>query len=139
MRRKELKKVAKRIRREVLSKRPFKELFEGLLAIDAKINAIYEKDFKNIDISAMIPTSCTATEIIYIRNAITKKLKKEFGKKHSYFVTTKIMLALWALSEEIKETDLCSKREQFCYRYIENYDTIAVEFEEALRHIRLLD
>ena len=139
MSKKELKKIVKRVQKEVLSKEPFAEVFKGLLEIDAKLNAIYKKDFENSDISAITSRDCTAKEVSRIRDAIVKELKKEFGKKHSYFVTTKIMLSLYALSEEIKETDLCSKRERFCYLYVENYEIITEEFEEALRRISLLD
>ena len=106
MSKKELKKVAKRVTKEVLSEAPF---------------------------------NCTVAEVSEIREAIAKELKKEFGKEHSYFVTTKIMLSLWALSVKIEETYLSTKRERFCYKYVENYDIIIEDFEEALENIRLLD
>lgn len=139
MSKEEIKKIVKRVQKEVLSKEPFAEVFKGLLGIDGKLNAMNDKDFEANDISAITSRYCTAEEVSEIRDAIAKKLKKEFGKKHSYFVTTKIMLSLYALSEEIRETDLCSKRERFCYLYVENYDIITEEFEEALRRISLLD
>lgn len=139
MSKKELKHVAKRVTKKVLSKAPFKETFEGLLGIDAKLNVINDRDFEDSNISAITSKDCTATEVRQIRDAIIKRLKKEFGKKHSYFVTTKIMLALWALAEEIKETDLRTKRERFCYWYVERYDIIIEDFEEALQNISLLD
>lgn len=139
MSKKELKKVVKRVKKEVLSEAPFKEIFEGLLGIDAKLNAMNDRDFEESDISAIASKDCTAAEVSEIREAIAKELKKEFGKEHSYFVTTKIMLSLLALSVEIEETYLSTKRERFCYKYVENYDTIIENFEEALENIRLLD
>ena len=139
MSKKELKKVVKRVKKEVLSEAPFKEIFEGLLGIDAKLNAMNDRDFEESDISAITSKYCTAAEVSEIREAIVKELKKEFGKEHSYFVTTKIMLSLWALSVKIEEAKLRNNREQFCYLYVEGYDIIAEEFEEALRRISLLD
>lgn len=139
MSKEELKKVVKRVKKEVLSEAPFKEIFEGLLGIDAKLNAMNDRDFEESDISAITSKDCTAAEVSEIREAIAKELKKEFGKEHSYFVTTKIMLSLWALSVEIEEAKLRNNREQFCYLYVEGYDIIAEEFEEALRRISLLD
>lgn len=136
---KELKKVVKRVKKEVLSEAPFKEIFEGLLGIDAKLNAMNDRDFEDNDISAITSKNCTAEEVAQIRDAIVKELKKEFGKEHSYFVTTKMILALWVLAEEIEETYLSTKRERFCYKYVENYDIIIEDFEEALDNIRLLD
>lgn len=139
MSKKELKEIVKRVQKEVLSKEPFAEVFKGLLEINFKLNAMDDEDFKAGDISAITSRNCTEEEVREIRDAIVKKLKKEFGKKHSYFVTTKIMLSLWALSEKFKETDLCSNRERFCYLYVENYEYVTEEFEEALRRISLLD
>lgn len=136
---KELKKVVKRVKKEVLSEAPFKEIFDGLLEIYAKLNAVDLKDFEDSDILAITSKDCTLEEVVQIKDAIVKELKKEFGKEHSYFVTTKIMFSLWALSVEIEEAELCSNRERFCYKYVECYDMISGNFEEALQNISLLD
>lgn len=140
MEQKEMKKVVKRVVKKVLKETYYKEFFDTLLTLIRKANAESCKEFEDIDISAITKKSCSETEVCQIVADICEKLKKELRKKHTYFVTTKIVQALWAFDEEVKDSEMYNDRVRFCYEYIKLYEGyLCEEYDKALKHVSLLD
>lgn len=151
MNEKQLKMVTKRIMKEILAKKKHYKIFELLSVLNEKASAKTEKDFEAWDISEIVQQQCSKEEIRDIRDFTVKAIKKELekghscdsnvSKKQSYYITTRLMIALWMMDENLEaEFSKMNNREKFCYKYIYILDIdICINMDEILTLVSYLD
>lgn len=153
MKKKQLKKVTKRVMEEILTQEQHDEIFELLSTLDAKICADNDEDFVVNDISELVQQQCSRKEIQQIRDciveAVKKELKKEHSadpdvrKEHSFYVTTRLMITLWILCANLEHKfSEMNNKEKFCYKCINSsrWDLdLCADREELLNLVSYLD
>lgn len=151
MKKKQLKKVIRRVMEEILAEEQHDEIFDWLDTLAAKVSADREIDFISNDISWLTEKECSKKETQHIADNIVKAIKEELKqehceypdirKEHSFYVTTRLMIALRILEEDPQMNfSKMNNREKFCYMYIYMYNgDVCVEHDQILRVVSYLD
>lgn len=137
--------------KEILAEEQHDEIFELLSSLQAKIDADNEQDFEANDISELVQRQCSRKEIQQIRDCVVKAIREELKrehsldpdvrKEHSFYITTRLMIALWMLCENLKgEFSTMNNREKFCYKYVNSSGCdLCTDREEVLSLVSYLD